>query len=130
MIWISTRLGQWSDWARGSHYIKVQTNPLADMMRIAAGEVPGRDLSVPYDMTVEIEQTDKAVAKLRDQNPQYKRIIMKYWMGHDPMYVIADDMKTDESRVKELLMRAQLQVGRNIIMIEQGLTDDLFGRKI
>jgi hypothetical protein len=130
MKWISARLGQWSDWARGNPLTPKQTNPLADMIKRAAGEVPGRDLSIPYELTIEIEMTDKAVGRLREQNPSYKRVIMKYWMGHSPIFEIAREFRVSESKAKEMLMRAELQVGRNILTLEQGLTDDLFGRKI
>ena len=130
MKWISERLGQWSDWARGNPLTPKQTNPLADMMKRAAGDVPGRDLDVPYEMTIEVELTDKAVGRLRDQNPRYKRVIMKYWMGHAPVHEIAHEMHVTEERAKEMLMRAELQVGRNILTLEEGLTQDLFERKI
>ena len=130
MQWVGERLRQWSDWARGNQLTKPQTNPLADMMRIAAGEVPGRDLDMPYDLTLEIELTDKAVARLREQNPKYKRIIMRHWMGHVPLFEIAADMRSSELRARELLGRAELQVGRNIMVMEQDLTVEYFRRKI
>ena len=130
MQWVEERLKQWSDWARGNQLTAPQTNPLADMMRIAAGEVPGRDLDVPYDMLPSIEMTDKAVARLRGQNPKYKRIIMRRWMGHVPIFEIAIELRCDDIRAKELLGRAELQVGRNIILLEQGLTEGLSRRKI
>ena len=130
MKWISERLEQWSDWARGNPLTSKQTNPLADMMRRAAGDVPGRDLDVPYEMTIEIELTDKAVGRLREQNPRYKRVIMKYWMGHAPVHEIAHEMRIGEEIAKLMLMRAELQVGRNILTLERDLTDELFGRKI
>lgn len=130
MKWIVVRLQDWSDWARGSSLTKKQGNPLADMIRRAAGEVPGRDLDIPYDMTIEVELTDKAVGKLRGQNTRYKRIIMRHWMGHIPVHELAHDLMCSEDRTKELLLRAQLQVGRNILMLEEGLTSDLFGRKM
>ncbi len=100
------------------------------MIKRAAGENPGRDLSVPYELTIEIEMTDKAVRQLREQSPRYKRVIMKYYMGHTPMHEIARELRIGESMAKEILMRAELQVGRNIMNLEQGLTDEFFGRKI
>ena len=130
MRWFEDRLKEWSDWARGNQLSKPQGNVLADMMRIAAGEVPGRDLDVPYDLTFAIEATDKAVARLRDQNPKYRRIIMRYWMGHLPIFEIARELRSSEERARELLTRAESQVGRNIIMIEEGLTPERFRRKI
>ena len=130
MKWIAQRLEAWSDWARGTPLTKKQGNPLADMIRRAAGEVHGRDLDIPYELTIEIEMTDKAVGRLKGQNPKYKRIIMKYWMGRDPIHELARELRVSEERTKELLMRAQLQVGRNILTLEEGLTDGLFGRKI
>ena len=130
MQWVAGRLKEWSDWARGNQFTKSQTNPLADMMRIAAGEVPGRDLDIPYDMIPSIEMTDKAVAQLRQQNSRYKRIIMRYWMGHVPIFEIASEIRSSEIRAKELLGRAELQVGRNIIVLETDLTESRFRRKI
>ena len=78
----------------------------------------------------EIELTDKAVARLRDQNPKYKRLIMRRWMGHVPIFELAVELRCDDRRAKELLGRAELQVGRNIIMLESGLTEKYFKRKI
>jgi hypothetical protein len=99
------------------------------MMRIAAGEVPGRDLNLPWDLIPEIEFTDKAVARLKQQNPRYKRIIMRYWMGHVPIFVIAAELRSSEDRTKELLQRAEFQVGRNILHLEN-LTETTYSAKI
>lgn len=123
MLWVHNRLRQWSDWARGNQLLSTQGNPLAAMMRIAAGEIPGRDLDVPYDLTPEIEITEKAIACLRAQNPRYKRIIMRYWLARAPLLEIAGELRIDDRLAKEILGRAQAQVGRNILMLENGLTE-------
>jgi hypothetical protein len=130
MQWVEERLRQWSDWARGNQLTNNQQNPLAAMMRIAAGEVPGRDLDVPYDLIPQIEITEKAIARLREQNPRYKRVIMRYWLGRVPVFEIATEFRTDDRRTKEILHRAEAQVGRNIIMLENGLTEEYFKRKM
>jgi len=129
MHWVEDRLKQWSDWARGNQLVPKQTNPLADMMRIAAGEVPGRDLDIPYDLIPEIEITEKAIARLRAQNPKYKRLIMRYWLGRVPIFELATELRCDDLRAKELLHRAEFQVGRNIIVLED-LTVELSERSV
>ena len=123
MLWVEQRLRTWSDWARGNQLLSTQGNPLAAMMRIAAGEIPGRDLDVPYDLTPEIEVTEKAIARLREQNPRYKRIIMRYWLAHVPLFEIAGELRVDDRLAQEILGRAHSQVGRNILMLENGLTE-------
>jgi hypothetical protein len=122
MLWVEERLLEWSDWARGNHLSQPQSNPLADMIRRAAGEVRGRDLDMPYELTFSIEATDKAVAMLKLQNRRYKRLIMRYWMGRVPVFEISADMRMSEERVREMLLRAHGQVGRNIYTAEETLT--------
>ena len=118
MLWVQQRLRTWSDWARGNQLVRTQGNPLAAMMRIAAGEIPGRDLDVPYDLTPEIEATEKAIAQLRSQNPRYKRLIMRFWLGHVPLFEIAAELRVSDDWAKEMLRRAEAQVGRNILQLE------------
>lgn len=120
--WVQDRLIDWSDWARGNQLLKRDIHPLAAMIRRAAGEMQGRDLSVPYDLTFELECVDKAVARLRQQNPRYKRLIMRRYMGRVQIQQLARDLHQSEERVKEMLVRAEAQVGRNIHQVEIDLT--------
>ena len=91
------------------------------MMRVAAGEMPARDLDVPVDLTPELEVTEKAIARLKVQNPKYKRLIMRYWLGRVPLYEIAAEYHVDDERIRWMLWRAEAQVGRNMIEIEEKL---------
>lgn len=96
------------------------------MIRIAAGDMPGRDTSVPWDLTPEIETTEKAIARLRAQNRTYKRVIMRYWLGRVPLFEIAGELRVSDRLAQEILGRAQAQVGRNIRMLEAGLDESYF----
>lgn len=121
MDWVQERLKQWSDWARGNRLISTQNHPLANMMRIAAGEIPGRDLDIPHELIPDIEITEKAIARLRLYNRQGKRLIMRYWLGHVPLFEIATELRVSDRRVKELLHRAEYQLGREILKLEEPL---------
>lgn len=129
MKWVEDRLREWSDWARGHQFTKRQMNPIAAMIRIAAGEIPGRDLSVPYELTRSVEITDKAIARLKKENARQKRIIMRYWLGRVPLYEIGAELRVSDERAKEMLMRAHLALGRHILELES-LTTCSQGRNI
>lgn len=116
--WVHVRLYNWAAWARGNKLTPSRSHPLASIIRIAAGESPGRDLNIPYELTPELEVVEKAIARLKVQNPTYKRIIMRYWLGHVPMFEIAAELKTSDERAKEILGRAEAQVARNILELE------------
>lgn len=130
MQWVQRRLRNWSDWARGNRLTNSAHNPIAAMIQIAAGEMPGRDLSQPHDMSLEIEITDKAVAVLRQHNPKGKRLIMRYWLGRTPVFEIATDLRVSDERAKEMLHRAEAQLGRHILDLEERLTISSQGRTI
>ena len=118
MDWVQDRLTEWSNWARSNSLGHNQQHPLASMMRVAAGEVPGRDLTIPYELTTSVEITEKAIARLKRENRLYKRFIMRYWLGRVPIFEIAVESKMSDIRAKEILHRAEYAVGRHILALE------------
>ena len=109
---------EWALWARGSKLTANPQHPLASIIQLAAGENFGHDLSVPDELTPALEAVEKAIAQLNIQNPMYKRIIMRFWLRHVPVHVLASQLGYGEEFTRELIGRAERQVGRNILEIE------------
>lgn len=122
---IRERLERWANWTRGNQLVRGQKNVLADMIKRAAGEIPGLDSSVGYEFTFDIEVTDKAIARLkvdahganrrrRRHLRQAKRVLMSAYLGRRSAAELALQLNCSESHVKALLWFAESYVGRAI----------------
>lgn len=76
----------------------------------------------PSDFSPEIESIDKAVAKLRDEDPQLRRFVMRYYMGGKSHVEVATDMRVSEGMVREIHMRSLSSVLRHARIIYDELT--------
>lgn len=124
------RLTTWANWTRGNQLVRGSKNVLADMIKRAAGEVPGLDTSVGYEFTFEIEVTDKAVARLkvdaqalpwqrRRYMKQAKRVLMSVYLGRRTPAELARQLNCPAEHIKSQLWFAECYVGRAIPEVEK-----------
>ncbi len=62
---VRLRLITWGAWANGPQMYRNPLSPIAAMIKRAAGELPGDDISVPRDLTFELDVTEKALARMK-----------------------------------------------------------------
>ena len=120
------QLLQWFYWARGNHEHTNPDNPIAALMKRAEGDLPGMPLDVPVELTPELEVTEKAVARMKNNREKvYRRLLIDTYLHG--MYVchMAADRKWSEDKTKIMLWRAESIVGRYMIEVEKQLTASL-----
>lgn len=129
---IRERIIAWAAWSRGNQLIRGSEHVLASMIKKAAGEVPGTDLSFSDDFTPAIEAIDKSIARLKmEANEQHtkqkrymkeaKRVLMSVYLGQRSTIELAEKMDVSEDYVKQLLWYAESYVGRVFPDIESDL---------
>lgn len=96
-------------------------NPIAAMMKRAEGELPGSDISVPKGMTIEIESVEKAVARMRDQHPILRRLLIDAYVHGKFMHDMAADRRWSDEKTRRELARAEGVCGRFMIQVDAEL---------
>lgn len=114
----------WAMWARGNQLIRRPMNVLARLIRqkLDDEEIEFHRPDDPSDFSPEIESIDKAVAKLRDEDPRLRRFVMKYYLRGGSHIDVAAAMKIDERLVREIHARALSSVLRHTRIIYDELT--------
>ena len=122
---VRLRLFLWFRWVNKHHLYEISGNPIAAMIKRAAGELPGDDLDVPLGLTLELEVTEKAVARMREAYPVPRRLLIETYVHGRFIHEIAADRNWSEKKTKMELWRAESVVGRYMIDVEKELTQDV-----
>lgn len=120
---VRVRLVTWGAWAAGPQQYRNPMSPIAAMIRRAAGELPGDDISVPRELTFELEVTEKALARMKYSDVPRDRVARKlllriYLHGVDPHELEFERGWTRDRRQAEM-WRAESIVGRYMIEVER-----------
>jgi len=119
---VQQRLARWYQWTRGNHAFLHPDNPIAAMIKRAAGELPGDDLDVPRNLTFELEVTEKSVARMKNHRErQYRRLLIDTYLHGMFVFELALDRRWSEKKTKMMLWRAESIVGRHMIEVEKVL---------
>ena len=117
------RLIRWFHWAHGNHMHMNPDNPIAAMMKRAEGHLPGEDCDVPRELTLELEVTEKAVARMKNPREKtYRRLLIDTYLNGKYIFQMALDRKWSEDKTNIMLWRAESIVGRYMIELEKELT--------
>lgn len=117
------RLIRWFYWASGNHMHLNPDNPIAALMKRAEGDLPGEDLDVPRELTLELEVTEKAVARMKNHREKpYRRLLIDTYLNGLYVFEMALDRRWSEDKTKMMLWRAESIVGRYMIEVEKQLT--------
>lgn len=110
---LDERLERWSDWAR---------SPEEGSVGSAVGYLKERlDQAADSDvMTDEIVITERAIARAKNEDKAYCRVIKHYYMGRESFAEIAGFFNVSEDSIKRLFHEAMGRVGWHIYEIERG----------
>lgn len=118
---VRRRLLVWSAWSNGIHDIRREESPLARMIRKRAGDSPGRDLSVPADLTPELEAVEKSLARMRNLYPIPRGLLLDYYLRGRFTHEIAMRRRWSEEKAKRELTLAEAIVGRFMLEVDREL---------
>lgn len=115
------RLQLWFLWTRGNHFHHNPEHPIAAMMKVGSGELPGANLDVPVDLTPELECVEKAVARMKVQHPISRRLLIDTYLHGRFIRDLASERRWSEDKTKIELWRAESICGRFMISVEKEL---------
>lgn len=111
---VRRRLVIWGAWARKNGTIDISAHPIAAMMK-----ANGTDLSVPFDLTEELDVTEKAIARMRNLHPVPRRIIIDHYLHYIPKIQMAGERRWSDRKMDIEIWRAESIVGRYMTEIER-----------
>jgi hypothetical protein len=111
--WPHARLVRWANWARCPEPGAVGTSE----GYLREPTAPGHE-GVP---TPEIEVTDKAVARMWVERPDYYKVFAMFYLSPDERstYEIARTVRHNVARVEAMLRQARMLVGHKIRVLER-----------
>ena len=115
------RLQLWFLWTRGNNFYHNPEHPIAAMMKVGSGELPGGNIDVPVDLTPELECVEKAVARMKLQHPIPRRLLIDTYLHGHFLQRIAADRHWSEEKAKIELWRAESICSRFMIGVEREL---------
>ena len=115
------RLQLWFLWTRGNNFHHNPEHPIAAMMKVGSGELPGGNIDVPVDLTPELECVEKAVARMKVQHPISRRLLIDTYLHGFFLQRIASDRHWSEEKAKIELWRAESICGRFMMALEKEL---------
>lgn len=118
---VQWRLYFWFRWAGPHNYRRSRLHPIAVMMRVAAGELPGDDISVPIELTPVLRVTDKAVAQMKREHPVLRQLLMDTYLKGKYLHEMAAEREWTEDMTKAKLWQAESMCGRYMITVEKEL---------
>lgn len=102
------RLTVWGQWARGQH-IRIGDSGESGYMRERLPAGADSD-----EFTEEIEATEKAVARTRNDQREWWRVLARYYMSDLSPYEIAKSLRFTEGYTRLLLMQAVNRVAHHV----------------
>lgn len=122
---VRLRLIIWSAWVAGPQVYQSPGNPIAAMIKRAAGELQGDDISVPRELTFELEVTEKAIARMKQsgfrRDTQARKLLQQIYQYTIDVEEIARDRKWSPEMLRIQQWRAESIVGRYMMEVEKDL---------
>jgi hypothetical protein len=111
--WPHSRLVRWANWARCPEPGSVGTSE----GYLREPTAPGHE----GEPTAEIEVTDKAVARMWVERPDYYRVFAMFYLSPSELstYEIARHVRHNVTRVEAMLRQARMLVGHKIRLLER-----------
>lgn len=109
---VHARLDRWAEWSRGpsvggagggSGYLRERLDKSRDS----------------YDMSAEVETTEKAVARFRLEARDGWRIIKRFYLGRLGEIEIASELGYTRGFIGELLRESRSRIGEHILKLER-----------
>lgn len=109
-------------WHWGNHLHQGRQNFIGAMVDRAEGELPGADISIPQELTPELEAVEKAVARMRGKHDLYREVIKDTYLSgmftHELAGAWSNHLHRDRNwspeYTKQILSRAELICWRYI----------------
>lgn len=122
MLEIRRRLVVWMRWHWGDPLGGDRQNFIGAMMARAEGDLGGNDLTVPRELTPQLEAVEKAVARMRGTYDLYREIIVDTYVRgmftHELAGAWSDYLRRrrewSPTYAKQMLARSELICGRLI----------------
>lgn len=119
---VRRRLIIWMRWHWGGAGGAGRQNFIGAMMARAEGEIPGLDITVPRELTPELEAVEKGVAAMRYWHPIYYELIIDTYVKGLFLFELASAWSPEagkprrwsEEKAADMLRRAEMAAGRFI----------------